>query len=176
LIDSGSVILKRLFKHYEIQEKNLPIRPFPAVKIKIKKFLRIRVHHIRKPPSTKNQPNLKNRFFDFFSPKRKNQIFNKFSKSADFLYSGVFGYREHEFKRMFWFWPQERVEGEGLSLGVDFGIGLDLGLGLHRLNFNHRLKLRLRLRLKPRLRLTFRLKLRFKLKFKLRLKLRLIIS
>jgi hypothetical protein len=42
-------------------------------------------------------------FFTLGGTKAKNSNFKKFSKLADFLYSGIFGYGEHEFEGIFEF-------------------------------------------------------------------------
>ena len=43
---------------------------------------------------------------------KKFELFKKFSKSADFLYSGVFRYGEHESEEIFW--PLEGTTTSGI--------------------------------------------------------------
>jgi hypothetical protein len=74
--------------------------------VKIKKFLRIRVPHAKKPPRTKNQPNWKIFWkIEIFTPKRdqgvKNRIFKKFSNFVDFLFWGFFGMANSNPKEFF---------------------------------------------------------------------------
>jgi hypothetical protein len=48
--------------------------------------------------------------------------FKNVSKSANFLYSGVYDYGEHKFKGIFEFWLQEGVESENFLENVEFSM------------------------------------------------------
>jgi len=52
------------------------------------------------PKSSKSETKIFH-FLFLWGIKVKNRFFKKFSKSADFLYSGVFGYGEHEYEGIF---------------------------------------------------------------------------
>src|SRR6185437_15696906 len=80
ILDLENMVKKWFIKRYLIIGKNPLFGFYPRMGylpvVKIKKFLRIRVPHAEKPPSTKNQPNWKTFCkFDFFTPRRDQRVF-----------------------------------------------------------------------------------------------------
>jgi hypothetical protein len=91
---------------YETFLRSIPLVGLLPV-VKIKKFLQIRVSHVEKPLSTKNESFWWTCWKFKFLPLGQKFEFSKSSPKWLIFYTAVFRHGELESERIFWFWPQE---------------------------------------------------------------------